>query len=297
MTNAQDVTLPFPDGGAVRATIAGSGPPVVLLHGWPQTRACWRQVVPPLAERYQVIAVDLPGLGFSPRPADYRKAAIAETVRCAVETVTGEQPLMLVGHDWGGIVAMFWAMDHPGSVRALAVVDVVTPLEFEGLPLLLPGGNPAWHFAFHGVPGLPELLVAGREAEYLHWWFGYRPGSRPSVTEEAAAEYAAAYASPGAMSSGFDYYRAVLDDVRDVTARAGSRLAMPVLAVGGQYGFGAAVKPSLERIAAVVEAVVIQGASHWVPDEKPAELTAALLQFFAGPAAVAKPVPAQKEVA
>ena len=167
MMTAEEISLPMPDGQALRATIAGSGQPVVLLHGWPQTRASWRDVMPLLAERHQVIAVDLPGLGRSPRPADYAKAAIAETVRSAVRTLTGERPVGLVGHDWGGIVAMFWALDHPDLVAGLAVIDVVTPLEFSGLPLLMPGGNPAWHFAFHGVPDLPELLVTGHEEEYL----------------------------------------------------------------------------------------------------------------------------------
>ena len=127
--------------------------------------------------------------------------------------------------------------------------------------------------------------------EYLRWWFGNRPGLPSTISQDSIAEYVAAYREPGAMSSGFDSYRAVLTDVRDMQERSRTRLAIPVLGVGGEHSFGAAVGASLGRIADSVQSVVIDGAGHWVPDEKPVDLACALLGFFSGQAAAAAAQP------
>jgi pimeloyl-ACP methyl ester carboxylesterase len=233
-----------------------------------------------LADRYQVIALDLPGLGDSSAPTDYRKTTIAAILAHAVSELVGESPIGLVGHDWGGIVGMFWAAADPTAVSRLAVVDVVTLLEFESLALLIPGGNPAWHFAFHGVAELPEMLIEGREESYLRGWYDHGSATVGQPDEDAVAKYVSAYARPGAMSAGFDYYRAVIDDLSDARSVWSDKLTLPVLAVGGEHSFAVAVSASMQRIANDVTAVVISGAGHWVPDEKPAELAAELIDFF-----------------
>jgi pimeloyl-ACP methyl ester carboxylesterase len=185
-------------------------------------------------------------------------------------------------------------MDQPASLSQLAVIDVWWFPDLDQLPLMILGGNPLWHLAFHAIPGLPELLTQGREEGYLRWFFDHGAGAPGSVSPDAVAEYVAAYSQPGTMSSGFDYYRAIAADRDDARARADVRLALPVLAIGGQRSLAEAVGTSLQRIAPAVQTVVISESGHWVPDERPGELADALLRFFADPAAAdgdRQPVP------
>jgi pimeloyl-ACP methyl ester carboxylesterase len=120
--------------GTVAVETAGSGEPVVLLHGWPQTRYAWREVMSALAPHYQAIAVDLPGLGDSSPPPDYRKSTIAGLVWSAVRAVIPDGPVRLVGHDWGGLVGYLCAHAARSEVSRLAVIDVVTPLTSQRTP-------------------------------------------------------------------------------------------------------------------------------------------------------------------
>jgi pimeloyl-ACP methyl ester carboxylesterase len=267
--------------GFIAVDSVGAGQPVVLLHGWPQTRYAWREVMTILAPHYRVIAMDLPGLGDSTPPPDYRKSTLAGLVWSAVRTLVPDGPVRLVGHDWGGIVGYLCARAACLDVSRLAVIDVVTPLEFAELPLLIPGGNPAWHFLFHGVAGLPEMLTGGREEQYLRWWFDHGSGAPGAISETAVAAYAAAYCRPGAMSSGFAYYRCVFEDITDARAAAAAKLAVPVLGVGGERSFGPAVGAAFSKVAENATTIVIPGAGHWIPDESPAQLGAALLDFLA----------------
>ena len=179
--------------GTVAVEAAGSGEPVVLLHGWPQTRYAWREVMTVLAPHYQVIAVDLPGLGDSSPPPDYRKSTIASLVWSAVRAVVPEGPVRLVGHDWGAIVGYLCANAAGSEVSRLAVIDVVTPLEFAGLPLLIPGGNPAWHFLFHG--GLPELLQRPRGT--YRGWFDHGPSPELARRIASSPAFVGQARSPG----------------------------------------------------------------------------------------------------
>jgi pimeloyl-ACP methyl ester carboxylesterase len=139
---------------------AGEGPPVVLLHGWPQTWWEWRRVMPALAQRYTVIAPDLRGLGDSSRPAGgYEKKSVADDIWQLVNGVLGHETFFLVGHDWGGPTAYALAAAHPEAVRRLVILDVVIP----GCGGDFSQGGRRWHHQFHITPDLPEALTAGRE--------------------------------------------------------------------------------------------------------------------------------------
>jgi len=263
---------------------AGSGPPVVLLHGWPQTWWEWRHVIPALAEKYTVIAPDMRGLGDSSRPLDgYDKKTVAADLWRLVHGHLGHETFLLVGHDWGGPVAYALAAAHPDAVEKLVILDVVVP----GCGGDFSQGGRRWHHQFHMTPDLPEALAAGREAEYLGWFyrtFSFKPDA---IGPEDLAEFVRTYSQPGALRAGFAYYRAIPQDVADNAAIIKDfKLPMPVLALGGAvsypHGRGRGTEPeeSLRRVATDVTGSVVPDCGHFIPEEAPEYLCGALLSFF-----------------
>lgn len=263
----------------------GSGPPLVLLHGWPQTWYEWRLVMPALAEKFTVIAPDLRGLGDSTRPlSGYDKRTVANDVWQLVHDQLGYETFYLAGHDWGGPTAFALASMHPDEVTKLAIVDVVIP----GDGGEFSEGGRRWHHQFHITPDLPEALVQGRERIYLQWFyqtFAYKPGA---IDDEALDEFVRTYAQPGALRAGFNFYRAIAEDAK-VNAgllATGFRLPMPVLAIGGGVSYphgrgrGGDVEASMRRVATDVSGHVIAECGHFVPEEQPEELARLMLEFF-----------------
>lgn len=259
---------------------AGSGFPVVLLHGWPQSWYEWRHIIPGLAERFQVIAPDLRGLGDSSRPAGgYDKKTIGGDIWRLVHDTLGLSEFYLVGHDWGGPTAYAVASAHPEAVRKLAILDVTIP--GDGSPNISQGGR-RWHHAFHQTLDLPEALVAGREEIYFGWFYR-NYGARP-LDDGEIAEYLRTYRQPGALRAGFAYYRAIPTDIADNAAKvaAGFKLPMPVLALGGDRSWGRRMEvvESLRRLALDVRGGVVENCGHWMPEEQPEALLRQLLEFF-----------------
>ena len=262
---------------------AGEGPSVVLLHGFPQTWYEWRLIMPALAERYTVIAPDLRGLGDSSRPEDsYQKRRVAEDVWELVNGVLGHARFMLVGHDWGGPVAYALAAAHRDAVAKLAILDVMIPGDGSDL---FSSSQGRWHHGFHRTPELPEALITGRERIYIGWFLRNFTAEQGAIPEDAIDEFARTYAQPGAMQAGLAYYRAIPQDIADNEASiAQGKLKMPVLALGGGEGFGRRelTLESMQRVAEDVRGGVIEGAGHFLPEEKPDEIAQALLSFFGG---------------
>jgi len=260
---------------------AGKGEPVVLLHGWPQTWYEWRKIIPALAARYTVIAPDMRGIGDSSKPVSgYDKRTVADDIYKLVRKL-GHEKIFLVGHDWGGPTAYAYAVAHPADVRKLVILDVGIP--GGGTEKAFPfrrGG--VWHIQFHNVRDLPEALVTGRERIYLSWF--YRTAYNPTaITEPDIDEYVRCYSAPGALRAGFEYYRAIFDDAEHNKDGPNHKLKMPVLALGGERGFGAIAKRSMEQLAENVRGGVIQKCGHWIPEERPEYLNEQLLTFFAEP--------------
>jgi pimeloyl-ACP methyl ester carboxylesterase len=259
---------------------AGSGPPLVLIHGWPQTWFEWRRIMPALAERYTVIAPDMRGLGDSSRPlTGYDKQTVARDIWQVVNGKLGHDRFFLAGHDWGGPTAYALATQHPAAVRRLAIVDVVIPGDGGDFSQ----GGRRWHHQFHMTPDLPEALMQGREDVYLRWFyreFSYLP---TAIGEDEIKEYLRTYRQPGAMRAGFSYYRALPQDAatnREIIARM--KLDMPVLAIGGAKSRGRGTEPeeSLKRAATNVRGVVVPDCGHFIPEEQPEILARLFLDFF-----------------
>jgi pimeloyl-ACP methyl ester carboxylesterase len=258
---------------------AGQGEPIVLLHGYPETHHAWHKVIPALAQQFIVIAPDLRGLGDSERPkTGYDKRTIAEDIYQLVRSL-GQEKIYLVGHDYGGTTAYFLAAAHPEFVKRLVIIEAAPSGlgEPEVVPLM-PGGG-AWHRAFHLVPDLPEALVAGRERVYLSWLYEHYAYQPDAIAPADIDEYVRSYSQPGAMKAGFEYYRAYFEDKQQGQQYAQTKLTMPVLAIGADRVFGAAVEACLKNGAENVKGVAIENCGHFVPEEQPEVLVRHLLDF------------------
>jgi pimeloyl-ACP methyl ester carboxylesterase len=260
--------------------IGGQGDPVVLLHGWPQTWYEWRKVMPALAKNYTVIAPDLRGLGDSSKPSTgYDTKNAAEDIHQLV-TQLGFESIFLVGHDIGTLVSYPYAAEYPSEVEKLVVMESPIP------PFLPPGRLPSWWNIFNQVPDVPELLVEGREREFLSWFYDNEAYNSDAITQDAIDEYVSKYSAPGAMRAGFEYYRAIPQDVMQNLNYSKTNLTMPVLALGAGYHKyeGNVTQPlniySMEKLAQNVTGITVPNSGHWIPEEQPKFLVTQLTKFF-----------------
>ena len=235
---------------------AGSGPPVMLLHGWPQSWRCWREVIPALAGRFTVIAPDLPGFGDSgKRAAGYDKRGMAEDLRALMQAL-GLGPISLVGHDVGAVVAYPYAALYPGEVERLVILDV-PPLGVG--PASWTAAQP-WHWGFHAQVDLAEALIRGRERLYLrHWFAGLYPHA---VTPDDLDDYARCMAQPGSLRAGLECFRIFPQDIAFNREAARSLLPMPVPALGEARSLGSAALDTMRQLATDVCGGVLPGCGH-----------------------------------
>jgi pimeloyl-ACP methyl ester carboxylesterase len=254
--------------------MGGKGDPVVLLHGWPETWYAWHKVMPALAKNYTVIAPDLRGLGDSSKLASgYDGNSTAEDIHQLLSKL-GFNNIYLVAHDVGVQTAYSYAAAHPSNVSKLVI------LEAPVLGFFPPGvEDRLWHFSFHQAPDIPEMLTAGKEREYLSWF--YRLAYNPEAISEADIDtYVSRYSAPGGMRAGFEYYRAFPINEEQNKELAKVKLPMPVLALGGEHSFGPAVADSMKLLATDVRGVIVPLSGHWIPDEHPDLLIKELAKFF-----------------
>ncbi len=261
---------------------AGAGRPVVLVGGWPQSVHVWRHVFPQLAERYRVIAIDPPGLGDSAKPAPaYDIESVAANIWAAVDAL-GLESLDFVGFDLGMWIGYPFARAQPHRVRTLTLIDAVLPGLVPWPPFAPAAANRTWHFAFNMLPNLPELLIAGREREFLEWLFKSRTPTPGVFNDDDLDEFARVYRGRDAIASAVGYYRALPETMKQVAALAQSgMLSMPVLAVTGGMGVGPSMIQAVKRIVPNVVGLVIDGCGHYVPEEAPAALLEALGRLLA----------------
>lgn len=257
-------------GGTVHYVRGGTGPAIVLLHGWPETWWEWHVLMPQLADRFTVIAVDLPGLGTSTAAVAGDKRAAARLVHDAVAPLR-LGPVTVVGHDIGLMVGYRYAKDFPQDVRSFVAIDALAPGQVL-LDTLFDNRseNSSFHFAFHATPRIPELLVSGKQAEYFRTYFYDGFAGRPgAISSEDETVYVASYQTPAVLTAGFDYYRALRADSRVNEADASPPITTPVYAVGGAKSVGPAVAGSLRSYASCIDRVELPDIGHWVPEEAP----------------------------
>ena len=270
------------DGLRIHCVEAGSGTPVLLIPGWPQSWYAWRHVMRALAAQgYRAIAVDPPGLGDSDRPAQgYDTGNVARLLHQAMGQL-GIERYHLVGHDVGMWIAYALASDYPQAVRTVTMTEAVIPGLAAAPPIFVaPADNIfLWHFMFNQVRDLPELLITGREAPYLNFMFDRWAFKRHAVASEV---YIQAYSSPGGMRGGFEYYRAIPETIRQNEQRALRPLAMPVLAIGAEYATKDAPLQTLKAHATHLQGTVIDECGHFVMEEAADAFNEHLLAFLEG---------------
>ncbi|KAA5832002.1 alpha/beta hydrolase [Saccharopolyspora hirsuta] len=264
---------------------AGSGPGLVLLHGWPQTSHCWRKLIPELARTHTVIAPDLRGYGRTDKPrGGYDKRTMASDVSELVASL-GFESVGVVGHDRGARVAHRWGLDRPDQVERVALLDIVPTREM-WRRMDAEAGTAYWHWLFHLQPDLPELLAGKDVAGYLGYFFERWTVNRHGLEPEAIDEYVRAFSAPGALRAGFDDYRASfpLDSEHDdADAAAGRKLTMPVLALWGSAGLPAKLpmRDIWREYAEDVSCAEIADCGHFLPEERPEQVLAHLREFLA----------------
>ncbi len=251
----------FADVNGVRlhCFIGGKGSPVVLLHGYAETSHMWLPIMPLLGESHTVIVPDLRGAGDSSKPeSGYDKKNMAIDIH-DLTTSLGFDRVSMVGHDIGLMVAYAYAAQFPRATERLVLMDAFLPGIGDWRSVWLM--RDLWHFHFYGE--VPLTLVKGRERIYLeHFWNDFAADPKHSVPEADRRFYAKAYAQPGGMRAGFEYFRNFERDAKDFAELGKSSLPMPVLVLTGEQG------------------QVVAGSGHWLMEEAPDKVIPALTTFL-----------------
>jgi pimeloyl-ACP methyl ester carboxylesterase len=256
---------------------AGHGAPLILLHGYAETSLMWKPIIPALAQRFTVIAPDLPGIGDSDIPADGLDMKSAAIRIHDLAKSLGVQKAEVVGHDIGLMVAYAYAAQFPAEVTKLVLMDAFLP----GVPGWEPIYNDPniWHFRFNGPT--PEALVQGRERTYFaYFWNDLAADKTHSIPQADREAYIAAYSRPGRMHAGWEYFVSFQRAAKDFEQLSQTKLTMPVLTIGGDKSLGEALRQQAKLVATDVSVVVLKDTGHWVLEERPKETAEALQKFL-----------------
>ena len=257
--------------------IGGKGSPVVLLHGYTQTSHMWLPIMPLLAQRHTVIVPDLRGAGGSAKPeSGYDKKNMAVDIHELTSSL-GFDRVSIVGHDIGLMVAYAYAAQFPQATERVVLMDAFLPGIGNWKDVWLM--RDLWHFHFYG--DVPLALVKGRERTYFeHFWNGFAADPKHSISEVDRRIYAKAYAQPGGMRAGFEYFKAFSQDASDFEQFSKTKLSKPVLVLTGEKASGNFLLEQARLVATDVKGVVIEGSGHWLMEEAPKTVIPAIIHFI-----------------
>jgi len=272
------------NGIRINTWTGGDGPALLLLHGYPQTGQMWRKITPALIKRFSVVCPDLRGYGDSDKPRDgFDKRTMARDVAELMREL-GHDRYMVVGHDRGARVAHRLALDHAAAVARLVVLDIVpTHTVFRDTGKDLAAAY--WHWFFFQAPDLPEIMIQNSAEPFLRTMFRALTWRPNAIEEPMFQEYLRAFTLPGTIRCGLEDYRAAATvDIADDEADLDKKLSCPVYAVWGEFG-------KMHTLFDVVQtwrekADDVRGnplpCGHFIPEEAPDELLAAILPFLEG---------------
>jgi pimeloyl-ACP methyl ester carboxylesterase len=263
--------------------IGGDGPPLLLVHGWPQTWYAWRKVMPALAKDFTVIAPDQRGIGLTDKPAAGYDSATTANDLIALMDELGYDRFAIYGTDIGLPIAYAVAADHPQRVERLAVSEAPLPGVSPSPPLFVPPQLNAkfWHLMFNQLPAeVNEALVRGREDIFFGAEFDASAGGQKLPDDVVDYYIDVLRSDPNALRGSFGMYRELVTSSAQNEQRKAHRLTMPVLAIGGAESAGEGVGNTMKLVADDVQTVVLPGAGHWVAEQAPAALVTALTKFL-----------------
>lgn len=265
------------------AVIGGSGPPLLLLAGWPQNWYAWRFLMLPLARHFTVIAADPRGVGLSDKPGGgYDSSSLAADMIDLMDAL-GHETFDMVGHDVGMWTGYALCADYPGRVGRLAVGEAIIPGLSPSPPLISDERGPSdllWHFNFNRANGVNEALVAEREDIYFGYQFQTKAGSPDAIPPDVRAYYAALLKEPEALRASFDVYRALDVSIAQNRARATTPIDVPVFTFAGGRSCGGLVEAEMRSVASNVCSLVLKDCGHYPAEEAPEALLEALFAFF-----------------
>lgn len=280
--------------GRIFARVGGSGPPLLLLHGFSETHVMWHRVAPALADAFTLIIADLPGYGWSDMPASdalhmpYSKRAMAKAMVEAMERL-GHVHFALAGHDRGGRVSYRLALDHPGRLSKLAVLDILPTYNYwERMNRAYALKIYHWTFLAQPYP-LPETLISGNGEFFLRFKMASQTRSKTldPIDPRALEHYIAPFRDPARVHAMCEDYRAgaYFDyDLDKADFEAGKKITIPMLALWGNAGIAQAAATPLDtwkQWATHVDGMPVES-GHFLTEENPEETAKALREFFAG---------------
>jgi pimeloyl-ACP methyl ester carboxylesterase len=274
------------DGVNLHYLKGGSGPLVLLVHGFAQTWYEWQQIMPLLAENYTVVAVDLPGLGQSDVPKSYAGQDVAKLLYQFAKSHSPDAPFDLVSHDIGNWNTFPMVAEHPADFRHVVFMEAPLPDEdIYTFPAFTPSGEaPVWHFSFFAAgDNLAETLISGKEGPFFRHFFMAHAANPAALTPELLEMYARSYAKPHSLHAAMEYYRALNETQRRNVPLFQKKLTMKTMAIGGgsPVSVGQFQVDQLAKYTTNMKGVVLPGCGHWVPEECPAAFNATILDFLA----------------
>jgi pimeloyl-ACP methyl ester carboxylesterase len=265
------------DGVKLHYMTAGHGPTVILLHGFAETSRMWKPIIPLLAEKFTVIAPDLPGIGDSSIPTSkIDMITSASRIHQLVRSL-GIEKARVVGHDIGLMVAYGYATQFPNETEKLVVMDAFLP-GVPGWEEIYNAPN-IWHFRFNGE--YPEALVKGRERTYFeYFWNVFAADKTHSIPEADRKAYTEAYSKPGRMRAAWAYFASWPQLAKDFAQLSQTKLTMPVLSIGGDKSLGNQLAEQMKLVSSDPTIVVLKETGHWILEERPKETIDALVKFL-----------------
>ena len=260
-------------------TAGTTGSPILLVHGFPETWWAFHKLIPLLAADHRVFAVDLRGHGdSSAADDDFTSSIAAEDLHALIDQLD-VGPVHVSGQDFSGTTVFRLATSHPEDVLSLTAIEMGLPgLGLEQLADVTHGGT--WHIGFLAAPGIPELLLTGREREFLsEFAFPAMTAVEGAITDDDIDEFTRSYSREDGFRGAIGLYRSILADGAEISAIAEKTpVRVPVLAVGG--GGGEFTYATMSQAADSVESVLLDGVGHYVALEAPDRLAEAMLDFL-----------------